>query len=176
MPGNADDSTATFVASPLLPTKVRGTTNHVLASISDWWATFATLAGLEASDNCVGCVPLDGKDLWPAITGASDPAELRTELLLGVGGTLSGALRSGTYKLIAPGGNSRKADGYSAQYPGSTAHLAAPPDGSCAKAPCLFDLQADPREVGVHCFHSHQPSPAHRQPAKPSSSPLIPVH
>lgn len=140
--------TATFVASPLLPENVRGSTNHVLASISDWWATFAVLAGLPASDSCEGCVPVDGKDLWPAITGMVDPTSVRTELLLGVGGTRhNGALRSGNYKLIAPGGNSPAADGWSAQYPGTTHTIPAPPDGLCKLRPCLFDLSADPRET-----------------------------
>ena len=37
--------TATFVYSPLLPAAVRGTTNHALLHVSDWWATFSALAG-----------------------------------------------------------------------------------------------------------------------------------
>ena len=115
--------TATFVASPLLPAAVVGTTNHALLHISDWWATFATLAGLEAADDCDGnpsCPTLDGKDAWPVLTGATPAASHRTELLLGVGGpppvnkseAQKGALRSGPYKLIAP---TSQADGWSAQ-------------------------------------------------------------
>ena len=112
-------------------------------------ATFATLAGLDAADDCDGnpaCVPLDSKDAWPALTGATPPASFRTELLLGVGTLqLRGALRSGPYKLIAP---SSQADGWSAQYPGTT-EVIAPTNasGRCTEKPCLFDLEADPRET-----------------------------
>ena len=115
--------TTTFIASPLLPPAVLGTTNHALLHISDWWATFAVMAGLEPADDCDGnpaCVSLDGKDAWPVLTGAVSTADHRTELLLGVGGpppadqnqAQKGALRSGPYKLIAP---SSQADGWSAQ-------------------------------------------------------------
>ena len=36
---------ASFINSPLLPAQVRGTTSNVLLHISDWYATFAVLAG-----------------------------------------------------------------------------------------------------------------------------------
>lgn len=110
--------TATFVHSPLLPAAVRGTTSHALAHCSDWWATFASLAGLSPTDDCGGnpaCIPVDGRSLWPVLTGAQPPGSLRTELLLGVGGKpphFAGALRSGRYKLVAP---TRQADGWSAR-------------------------------------------------------------
>ena len=134
---------AAFVNSPLLPANVRGTTSNVLLHISDWYATFAVLAGLSPSDDCDGCVPLDGLDIWPAITGAG--AAPRSELLLGAGS--AGAYINGTYKWIAVGGNAAAADGYSAQYPGTTHAVPAPVSGSCSKKPCLFDLAKDPRET-----------------------------
>ena len=41
-----------------------------------------------------------------------------------------------------------QADGWSAQYPGSTAVMAAMAGaGTCTKQPCLFDLEDDPRET-----------------------------
>ena len=43
---------AAFVASPLLPPRVRGTTNHALLHVSDVWPTLASLAGLDPVDNC----------------------------------------------------------------------------------------------------------------------------
>ena len=73
---------------------------------------------------------------------ADQPAAFGTP----AGGGFTGALRSGVYKLIAPG---RQADGWSAQYPGTTAYTppaAVPGAGSCTDRPCLFDLQADPQE------------------------------
>ena len=88
---------ASFVASPLLPEAVRGTRNHGLFHIADWWAVFAVLAGQPPKDDCDGCVHLDGLDIWPEIT-ARGAAPARTELLLGV---TSGAYRNGSYKIIA---------------------------------------------------------------------------
>lgn len=128
---------ASFVASPLLPASVRGTRSDVLLHIADWYATFAVLAGLAPSDNCEGCVPLDGLDAWPAITRASR-AGPRSELLLGAGS--AAAYINGSYKWIQAGGNAVAADGYSAQYPGTTHALPVPPSGSCTSKPCLFNL------------------------------------
>ena len=141
---------ASFVASPLLPAAVRGTRSDGLFHISDWWATFASLAGLEPEDNCDGCVHLDGLDIWPDLTDPGGPAA-RTELLLGV---TAGAYRNGSHKLIAaPNG----ADGYSAQYPGSTPAPPAPAGPGCqteGKPYCLFDVELDPREQ-YDLFHTH---------------------
>ena len=151
---------SSFVASPLLPAAVRGTTSRALLSVADWWATFAALAGLAPTDPCEGCVPVDGRDAWPVLSGAPGAAAAwRTELLLGVGGRgMAGAYRNGSHKLIAVGGNAAGDEKgcWSAQYPGSTAvaHEGAPgaPDGPCGTADgtagvCLFDLTADPRET-----------------------------
>lgn len=133
------------MASPLLPEAVRGTTNHALLHVSDWYATFAVLAGLNPADDCLGCVPIDGLFVWPVITGSGPPP--RTELVLGVGGPsqTGGALRNGSYKLIDRGGNSKAADGWSAQYPGTTQAIAG--DHPCVSKPCLFNLDVDPRET-----------------------------
>lgn len=60
-----------------------------------------------------------------------------------VGGAL---LVNGSLKLIL-GAQPRQADGWSARYPGSTPVVPAPREPSCARAPCLFDLAADPRET-----------------------------
>ena len=92
-------------------------------------------------------MPIDGENIWPVLTGATPG--VRDELLIGIGsgqGT-KGALVSGGYKLISPGGNSLAADGWSAQYPGSTPAIAPLPDSSCKSRPCLFNLQEDPRET-----------------------------
>lgn len=58
---------ASFVVSPLLPGVVRGTVNSHLFSVTDWYPTFAVLAGLDPTDNCPGCVHIDGMDIWPAL-------------------------------------------------------------------------------------------------------------
>ena len=83
--------TAAFVSGGLIPSALRGTTNGVSCHISDWWATFAVLAGQEAKDdpptpplpgdhaepykNIYGddsFPPLDGVDLWPMLRCVCD--------------------------------------------------------------------------------------------------------
>jgi len=136
---------AAFVASPLLPQAVRGTTRHALLHVSDMWPTLAALAGLPTTDNCPGCVPMDGLDAWPSIVGKAETP--RTELLIGVGSKAQtlGALIQGDFKLIAPGGNSKAANYWGAQYPGSTPFIQGL--GNCDIKPCLFNLKKDPRET-----------------------------
>lgn len=109
------------------------------------YATFSVLAGEDPVDPCLGCVPIDGLDAWPTISGTG-PAP-RSELLLGVGGPnqRGGALRNGSFKLIDKGGNAAAADGWSAQYPGSTPAI--PGDHPCADKACLFNVDEDPRET-----------------------------
>jgi len=70
----------------------------------------------------------------------------RSELLIGVGGRgLHGAYRNGSWKLIMAGGNAKRADGFSARYPGRTPVRSAP-DNCGQSSPCLFNLMADPHE------------------------------
>ena len=139
---------AAFIYSPLLPATVRGTTNHALLHVSDWWPTVVSLAGLQPVDNCTGCVPIDGLDIWPNIISPDLPSP-RNELLIGIGSAkgTKGAIIQGDYKLIAPGGNAVAADGWSAQYPGSTYAIPASKNSSCQRLPCLFNLKNDPRET-----------------------------
>jgi hypothetical protein len=146
---------ATFVASPLLPSAVRGTTYAGLVGVFDWYATFAGLAGVDVVDP-----DTDSVDLWPCITSAHG-GQLQTrfkpcrqELLIGVGGAQrAGAYRNGSLKLIMPGGNDASADGWSAQYPGSSPVVKAsdvPAAARCgigaSEPPCMFDVETDPQE------------------------------
>ena len=92
--GEGGMRTAAFVSGGLIPSALRGTTNGVSCHISDWWATFAVLAGQEAKDdpptpplagdhaepykNIYGddsFPPLDGVDLWPMLTDPSSPID-----------------------------------------------------------------------------------------------------
>lgn len=137
---------ATFVSSPLLPQSVVGTSTSMLAGIFDWYSTFAFLAGVTVDDPHT-----DSLNLWPSLLDPTAPAP-RTEMLIGVGGSgFNGAYRNGSIKLIMPNGNSEAADGWSAQYPGSSPVVppnSVPPDVRCGTTttPCLFDLARDPEE------------------------------
>lgn len=67
---------AAFVHSPLLPAAVHSTRNHKLFHISDILPTFVGLAGGNTKRN----KPLDGADIWAAVTtSALSP---RDELLV----------------------------------------------------------------------------------------------
>lgn len=70
------------------------------------------------------------------------------ELIYGLGGGTAGAYRNGSYKLIV-GGQESQADGWSAQYPGSTVRLPAPAHVACDAQPCLFNVEEDEREVSA---------------------------
>merc|ERR1719253_885482 len=62
--------TAAVVHSPLLPSGTAGTENDALIYVSDWYATIAGLAGVDAARlGASGPVPLDGMDVWKVVRG-----------------------------------------------------------------------------------------------------------
>jgi leishmanolysin-like peptidase len=155
-----------MVVSPLIPKQLRGTSSRTLLAIYDWYTTFCRLAGLSSDvlddvDELALGAPLDGIDAWKILTtessGKEPPqrpasrwADRRgprvNELLLGVGQGKEGALRVGDMKLIIgnPG-----ADGWSAQYPGTTPKRQPNPDSDAvctSDFPCLFNITDDPTE------------------------------
>lgn len=79
---------AAFVSGGLLPQKMRGRRTASLMHLTDWYATFCGLAGVDASDD-VGVQDSDGAlstmpsvdsiDQWPVLSGATSGA-VRTEL------------------------------------------------------------------------------------------------
>ena len=101
----------TFVHWEGLPAHLRGSTYGGMAHASDWGVTLQAALGLPAAAPRPGEPPLDGKNLWPALT--SGGASPRTEMLLSMrdvgqcaaqysGCTCPGQLayRRGKYKLI----------------------------------------------------------------------------
>ena len=75
---------AAFVSGGYLPSKMRGKSTDALMHISDWYATFCFLAGVEATDERAEAAELPAVtsvDQWPLLSGqATEPA--RTELWL----------------------------------------------------------------------------------------------
>lgn len=64
-----------FVNGGFLPARMRGMKlegEHSYVSICDWYATFATLAGVSVVDEPAqraGLPPVDSLDLWPMLSG-----------------------------------------------------------------------------------------------------------
>jgi arylsulfatase A-like enzyme len=106
-----------------------GTVVNVPLHIVDWYPTLLTLAGASLEQS----LPLDGRDLWPALTaGAPSP---HTEIVLNTT-PHHGALRVGDWKLVLNGQN-RSVDGEAPKKPPST-------EGDARIE--LFDLAKDPGE------------------------------
>lgn len=67
-----------FVHSPLLPAAAQGTVHHGLFHVTDWLPTIVHgIAGGSTERN----LPLDGINIWPAITGGPGSPSPRTEVL-----------------------------------------------------------------------------------------------
>jgi arylsulfatase A-like enzyme len=70
-----------------------GTTTNALSHISDWYPTLLHLAGASLEQK----LTLDGKDIWPCLTGAKPSP--RTEILMNATPD-HGAIRVGDWKLV----------------------------------------------------------------------------
>ena len=131
-----------FTSGGLLPEARRGKSTDGFIHIADWYTTFCNLAGVDPSDSGPGKFPVDGKDVWPIITGTSN-STLHEEIVIGNNYSGNGALIAGQYKLIV-GKQGDKSD-----------HLMwSPLDYPCSQGPkgedcdphCLYDIVNDPNE------------------------------
>ena len=85
-----------FLHSPLLPQHGAGSVYHGLLHLTDWYATFAALAGVDTDKT--GPVPADGYNVWNAIaTGAPSPRQYIVHEYDNVRGIY--AFRNGSYKV-----------------------------------------------------------------------------
>eukprot|EP00756_Hemistasia_phaeocysticola_P025858 Hpha_TRINITY_DN16029_c0_g1::TRINITY_DN16029_c0_g1_i1::g.119284::m.119284/K01135/ARSB; arylsulfatase B len=147
-----------FAAGGFLPEKVRGTKQEGYVCGWDWYATFAGLAGEDPTDHraaAAGLPPIDGMDMWPLLSGATDESP-RTEIELGdstqggydSGATLVGGLISGQYKIIL---GSESMAGWTGPVFPNTSTTWNPSNskencGNTTADGCLFDIIADPTE------------------------------
>ena len=63
--------------------QVHGTHYDGLVHVADWYATFAALAGLDT--NNTGPAPVDGVNLWPALSAMPNTPEPHSDLLIMAG-------------------------------------------------------------------------------------------
>lgn len=157
---------ASFVSGGFLPASARGTKVTSLIAAWDWYATFAGLAGADATDKKAEKAGLPGHDSidqWPLLSGtAKQPPRRRLEIGSNedgdkgrrTGATKVGGLLVPPYKLVlgdGPGDTINIAGWTGLQSPNSTVPH---PDfkgmvQECGRTPetgCLFDVFADPTE------------------------------
>lgn len=140
--------------SPLLPAAIRGSTSHKLMHITDWVPTLTAAAGVDRIPG--KAFPLDGKNVWEAITDAATPSP-RTEMLYNVNplcdagqaGAPRAALRVGSFKLLAWCFTVAGIGGANATGPHAAAagDKSADPEFKKGNGLVLYDLDADPAET-----------------------------
>lgn len=91
-----------FISGGFVPAAMRGSKNTDPVHIADWYATFAALAGVNATDAAAaraGLPAVDGVNLWPRLSGStSTPA--RHEIYGDGLYSSYGYLVNGSHKLI----------------------------------------------------------------------------
>eukprot|EP00729_Bicosta_minor_P007323 gene7323-11692_t len=132
-----------FASGGMLPPAVRGTVSFALMHVADWYATYATMAGVDPNDaagEAAGVPAIDGFNVLPLLLGdnATSP---RTEIFF-----TKDCLMKGDWKLL-------RSKTSSASWPGPTypnASTAADNNTlnnynlDCSgNAPCLFNVAAD---------------------------------
>ena len=144
---------AGLVAGGFLPDAARGRTLDgatAYVHICDWYATFARLAGVDASDDASDAdgrpLPaVDSLDVWDFLSGAA-AASPRTEIVLTAGrhqpGGSGGGFIGGRYKVVFNAQSPAIWNG--PEYPNGT--KPAPISTDCGASGCLFDVVGDPSE------------------------------
>ena len=145
-----------LVNGGLLPDSQRGQVLKGIGHITDWYATFLTLAEISTADpNPLSPSPIDSVNLWPWISGLQ-PNSPRVEVVLefslipNQGFPAFGAIRRGSYKLLVG------PQSFASWYGGPQNNYFSPnqsvpsPNQSITECdynkPCLFDIEKDPYE------------------------------
>lgn len=146
-----------FVSGGFIPEKRRGTQLQQSVHISDWFATFCGLAGVDPSDFPPGLPGVDSVDLWPVLSGAStkSPHEdivLALDAPVGVLDANISGIIVGDYKLVAGFVAAVLRQGPASPNASSCCGepcwaLQTQNCGTLEKPTCLYDIRSDPREL-----------------------------
>ena len=138
-----------FASGGYLPAAVRGTTNAGIMHVADWSTTYCLLAGSSAQECAAdalaaawGLPPVDGVDLWPLLSGATQTSP-RVEVPIDLHGPSQGLIQ-GNYKLLL--GQQMVSGWEGPVYPNASSPARSPYVNLECKSGCLFDVVADPTE------------------------------
>jgi arylsulfatase A-like enzyme len=150
-----------------MPSSCAGKESHVVMHVSDWFATLGEIANVSAAQlqlaNASGPKPLDSHSLASLLLlekggqgqcGADRLASPRKHVLYFYGDDMNGAYAEGDYKIVL--GIDNKWGLWSQQWCLAGNYSTPTSDGQCnnppgpppcpSAAPCLFNLNDDPRE------------------------------
>ncbi len=153
-----------LVAGGLIPPAVRGKPVEGLISVADWFGTFCTLAGVDATDEVAeqfGLPAVDSIDVWPLVSGRNSTSP-RVELPLASNFTQTwGVCPHCVVKPTAPrapglnlivwpykllrGFLGREAGWTGPKYPNATQWDSMNATQDCGRG-CLYNIQVDPTE------------------------------
>ena len=131
-----------FISGGYLPEKMRGQKTDGYIHISDWYATFCNLAGVDPTDERAAeakLPPIDSLSMWPMISGQN-----MTSPRVDIPATYS-TLISGDYKILQ--GDVKQAGWTGPQYPNMTnPHGGIDVVEQCGDGGCLYNIKEDPEE------------------------------
>ena len=130
-----------FVSGGFLPEKMRGQKTDGYIHLTDWYATFCSLAGVDPTDDEAAKAklpPIDSMDMWPLISGLNSTSP-RTDIPVS-----NFTLISGDYKIITGDVNMSVWTG--PHSPNTTTKRSdIQVVESCGNG-CLFNIKTDPNE------------------------------
>ena len=129
-----------FVSGGYLPEKMRGQKTDGYIHLTDWYATFCSLAGVDPTDERAAKAklpPIDSMDMWPLISGQNSTSP-RTDIPAS-----NFTLVSGDYKIIT--GNVNFSVWTGPHSPNTTSKGSIQVIENCGDG-CLFNIKTDPDE------------------------------
>ena len=130
-----------FVSGGYLPEAMRGQKSEEYIHITDWYATFCALAGVDPTDEAAAKAklpPIDSMNMWPLISGTNSTSP-RTDIPAS-----HNTLISGDYKIITSRNNYAVHTG--PQFPNTTTTSKAINRVVDCGDGCLYNIKQDPNE------------------------------